>query len=203
MQTTRYRARDLADAHIIKMELKDFDYDLPPELIAQHPLTERDTSRLMVLGRTGGGVTHGGFNDIKECIKAGDLLVLNDTKVIPSRITGRKTTGGHVELLLVSKPSGSPGSPSSKDTWSCMAKPAKGLKPGTKLLFDKGISAKVTAPVDDNGLLAVTFEGMEEGKSVPETLGDVPLPPYIRRKTVAEDFKRYQTVRPSGSRYDT
>jgi S-adenosylmethionine:tRNA ribosyltransferase-isomerase len=182
------------DALSGKMELKDFYYDLPLELIAQHPLIERDTSRLMVLKKTSGKVTHGVFGDIKEYLKAGDLLVLNDTKVIPSRITGTKTTGGRVELLLVLKPSGSPGSPGSEDTWSCMAKPAKGLRPGTKLLFDKGISAKVTCPVDDNGLLIVTFEGMEEGKSVPETLGDVPLPPYIRRKTVAEDFKRYQTV---------
>lgn len=171
----------------MKMELKDFDYNLPPELIAQHPLKERDSSRLLVLGRTGGELTHGVFTDIKDYLKAGDLLVLNDTKVIPSRLVGTKETGGRVELLLVSKATGG------AEVWKCMARPLKGLKFGTKIAFDKGIGATVTDEADD-GLITLSFSGVEEGLSVPMALGDVPLPPYIRRGTVKDDSERYQTV---------
>ncbi|MDO8426057.1 MAG: S-adenosylmethionine:tRNA ribosyltransferase-isomerase, partial [Deltaproteobacteria bacterium] len=108
------------------MELKDFDFPLPEELIAQFPLKERDSSRLMVLSRTTGEVSHRGFKDLKEYLRAGDILILNDTKVFPARLIGGKPTGGKVELLLVKKLG------EGADTWSCLIKNSKGLSSGSR-----------------------------------------------------------------------
>lgn len=168
------------------MQLKDFDYHLPPELIAESPPEVRGSSRLLTLTRDG-NITHGVFSDLKGYLKAGDVLVLNDTRVIPARIYGRKESGGGVELLLVSR-TGPPEGP-----WRCMAKPAKGMRPGARLVFDRGITATVRG-IDDDGFVTVAFEGLDPGTEVYDALGEVPLPPYIRRPAGKEDSERYQTV---------
>lgn len=164
------------------MQLKDFTFDLPERLIAQSPLAKRDASRMMVVLRKDGAISHREFTHLPDYLRAGDLLVLNDTKVIPTRLLGVKPSGGKVELLLVEKTSIEP------EEWKCLAKPGKGLKPGTKVLFD-GVSAEMLGN-DDEGLFLCRFEG-------PLDLyrhGKVPLPPYIRREATTADSSRYQTV---------
>lgn len=165
------------------MELKDFEFDLPEGLIAQYPLGERDSSRLMVVDRRAGAVLHRHFRDIKEFLRPGDLLVLNDTRVIPARLPGKKATGGAVEVLLVEKTAAS--------VWRCLVRNSKGIKPGSRLSFDKGVEAVAIRP-DAEGMWVLRFPEGFEGKI--EELGKVPLPPYIRREPVEEDKKRYQTV---------
>lgn len=163
------------------MELKDFTFDLPERLIAQEPLAKRDASRMMVLSRKDGRVSHRMFAELTEFLKPGDLLVLNDTRVIPTRLLGRKATGGQVELLLVEKTEDA-------EEWKCLAKPGKGLKPGTRVSFD-GIFAEMLGQ-DSEGLFLCRF-------SQPLDLhkyGKVPLPPYIRRDATDADMSRYQTV---------
>ena len=164
------------------MQLKDFDYPLPEELIALRPLTERAASRLLVLDRATGAISHNRFSDITALLRPGDLLVLNDTLVIPARISGAKPTGGRVEVLLVERLEG-PG-----DRWSCLV---KGLK-GDKILFGDAIEAAVVRSGAD-GLYTLSFSGLG-GQSPAERLGAVPLPPYIKRPPDGADIARYQTV---------
>ncbi len=172
------------------MELKDFDYPLPAGLIAQRPLEQRDSSRLMVLQRSTGAISNRGFADIAGYLRAGDLLVLNDTKVIPARITGKKPTGGRVEVLLVERVGHSmPGVVGGDETWSCLVKPGKGTD---KILFDHGIEAEKVGSGPE-GLLTLRFKGLN-GVCLAERLGAVPLPPYIKREPDRLDQKRYQTV---------
>ena len=168
------------------MDLRDFTFDLPESLIAQEPLAERDSSRLMTVSRKTGAIGHRLFRDLPEYLKPGDLLVLNDTKVIPTRLIGAKPTGGKVELLLVEK------TPSGAEEWKCLARPAKGLKHGTKVLFE-GAGVVVEAEMlgqDDEGLFVCRFSGALDL----ERLGQVPLPPYIKRVATDADSRRYQTV---------
>lgn len=165
------------------MDLKDFTFDLPERLIAQEPLPERDSSRLMTLSRKDGSLSHRLFMDFPGLLRPGDLLVLNDTKVIPTRLLGVKPTGGRVELLLVEKTSSAP------EEWKCLAKPAKGLKPGTIVLFDDGVEAEMTGQ-DEEGLTTCRFSAPLDL----ERIGRVPLPPYIRRQATDADSSRYQTV---------
>lgn len=165
------------------MDLKDFTFDLPERLIAQEPLEKRDSSRMMVLNRKDGAVSHRAFTDLPEFLRPGDLLVLNDTRVIPTRLLGRKATGGQVELLLVERVSEGGG-----EEWTCLARPGKGLKTGTRVYFD-GIEAEMLGQVEE-GLFLCRFSG-------PLDLhmhGKVPLPPYIRRQPTEADISRYQTV---------
>jgi S-adenosylmethionine:tRNA ribosyltransferase-isomerase len=164
------------------MDLKDFTFDLPERLIAQEPLPERDSSRLMTLSRKTGTIGHRFFRDLPEFLRPGDLLVLNDTKVIPTRLIGAKPTGGKVELLLVEKTS------ETAEEWKCLAKPAKGLKPGTKALFS-GIEGEMLGQ-DEEGLFIFRFTGALDLMKI----GHVPLPPYIRREATGADSRRYQTV---------
>jgi len=165
------------------MNLSDFTFDLPERLIAQEPLGERDSSRLMTVSRTARALSHGSFRDFPGHLRSGDLLVLNDTRVIPTRLIGVKFTGGKLELLLVEKLSSG-----KTEEWKCLARPAKGLKPGTKALFG-GVEAEAIGQ-DDEGLFLFRF-------SCPldlYRLGKVPLPPYIKREALEEDSRRYQTV---------
>lgn len=164
------------------MELKDFTFDLPERLIAQEPLERRDASRMMVLSRADGAVSHRMFADLPGHLRPGDLLVLNDTRVIPTRLLGRKATGGRVELLLVEK------TPAPGEQWKCLARPGKGLRPGTRVLFD-GLSAEMLGQ-DEEGLFVCGFSGPLDL----DRLGSVPLPPYIRRQATDADSDRYQTV---------
>ena len=169
------------------MKLDDFDYALPEELIAQEPLAQRDASRLLVLHRDDGRIDHRGFRDVLEYLRAGDLLVLNDAKVIPARLLGKKVeTGGKVELVLT-MPLGDPAGTS----WRCIGQASKAIRAGMLLDFD-GLKAQVLASRGD-GAYDVRFEAQALGDEL-ERVGKIPLPPYIKREPGPADRDRYQTV---------
>lgn len=166
------------------MKTSDFSYDLPEELIAQTPLDRRDASRLLVLDKTTGAREHRHFSDIAEYLVPGDLLVLNDSRVIPARLLGARETGGAAELLLLNE----------KDDgrWECLARPGKRLKVGSKVIFGEG---ELTAFIDEvlpDGNRIVRFEYDGIFLEVLEKLGRMPLPPYIKKEL--QDGERYQTV---------
>ena len=169
------------------MELRksDFYFDLPEELIAQDPLEDRSSSRLLKLDKNTGEVTHHVFKDIIEYLNPGDCLVLNNTKVIPARLLGeREGTGAHVEVLLLKR--------READVWETLVKPGKKCKPGTRLVFGDGLlHAEVLETVEEgNRLIRFEYEGIFE--EVLDRLGEMPLPPYITHKL--QDKNRYQTV---------
>lgn len=167
------------------MDVKDFYFDLPQELIAQDPLEDRSASRLLVLNKHTGRVTHRHFRDIKEYLKPGDCLVINDTKVIPARLFGRKEdTGAVIELLLLKR--------RENDVWETLVKPGKKAKVGTKLIFGDGILCGEILDVVEEGnrLIQFQYEGIFE--EILDQLGEMPLPPYITHKL--KDKNRYQTV---------
>ncbi|MBI5562866.1 MAG: tRNA preQ1(34) S-adenosylmethionine ribosyltransferase-isomerase QueA [Deltaproteobacteria bacterium] len=166
------------------MDVKEFDYHLPEELIAQFPLERRDASRLMVLDRLTGAVRHAAFSDITGLLRKGDSLVLNDTRVMPARLLGHKGSGGRVELLLVRETR--PG------VWECMIRNSKGLKSGSRVFFDGGGSAR--AVEISEGICKCEFGSAQTPWELMERSGSVPLPPYIRRDATEEDRARYQTV---------
>ncbi|MBI5543150.1 MAG: tRNA preQ1(34) S-adenosylmethionine ribosyltransferase-isomerase QueA [Deltaproteobacteria bacterium] len=169
------------------MKLEDFDYALPEELIAQEPLAERDASRLLVLRRSDGRIEHRAFREVTEYLREGDLLVLNDAKVIPARLLGRKVdTGGKVELVLT-MPLGDPQGAS----WRCIGQASKAIRPGMRLDFE-GLGAEVLAALGD-GSYDVRFDAQDFGREL-ERVGRIPLPPYIKREPGAADRDRYQTV---------
>lgn len=165
------------------MKTKDFYYDLPKELIAQHPEEKRDHSRLLVLDKKTGEMEHKHFYDIKDYLKKGDLLVLNDTKVMPARIYGhREGKEEKIEFLLLNHKG---------DIWECLSKPGKKAKLGTKIIFSDKLSAEVVDISDDGSrFLKFEYEGIFE--EILDELGEMPLPPYITEKL--EDKNRYQTV---------
>ena len=166
------------------MKTSDFSYNLPEELIAQTPLEKRDGSRLLHLDRITGEVEHKHFFDLPDYLREGDCLVLNDSRVLPARLIGRRETGGVVEVVLL-KDLGN-------NTWECLTRPGRKTKPGTRLVFGEG---ELRATVSDcaqggNKLLRFEYEGIF--LEVLEQLGKMPLPPYI--KTELQDKERYQTV---------
>ena len=162
------------------MRTSDFTYELPQELIAQTPIERRDRSRLLVLDRSTGGVVHRRFHELTDLLRSGDLLVLNDSRVIPARLYGRRSdTGGKVELLLVRREG--PG------LWQCLARPARSLRPGIRLSFDGGLEARVR-DLSESGLRRIELND----ESLIERVGRVPLPPYIHAPL--DDPERYQTV---------
>lgn len=167
--------------------LADFDYALPPGLIAQVPLVERDASRLLVLQRGRGRTIHSTVRRLPEFLRAGDLLVFNDTRVRPARVFGRVPSGGSVELLLLDE--------LGAGVWRCLGKPAKRLRPGNELRFPAGIRAHVQAGLG-NGRVALAFSSPEDAWALQENHGEVPLPPYIKRPdgVLPLDEERYQTV---------
>ncbi|MCC8025185.1 MAG: tRNA preQ1(34) S-adenosylmethionine ribosyltransferase-isomerase QueA [Clostridium sp.] len=167
------------------MDVKDFYFDLPQELIAQDPLEDRSSSRLLVLDKDTGAVQHRIFKDIVEYLRPGDCLVINDTKVIPARLFGvKKDTGAKVEILLLKR--------REHDIWETLVKPGKKAKPGTELIFGEGLlTATVLETVDDgNRLIRFQYEGIFE--EILDQLGQMPLPPYITHEL--KDKNRYQTV---------
>lgn len=167
------------------MELKDFYYDLPQELIAQDPLEDRASSRLMVLDKSTGEVTHRTFRDIVEYLRPGDCLVLNNTKVIPARLMGNKVdTNAGIEVLLLKR--------HEKDVWETLVKPGKKAKPGAKISFGDGLLVGEVLDVVEEGnrLIKFSYEGIFE--EVLDRLGQMPLPPYITH--TLKDKNRYQTV---------
>lgn len=169
------------------MKVSEFDYELPKDLIAKFPAEPRDSSRLMVLHRNTGEIEHRIFRDIVGYLREGDLLVINDTKVIPARLFGRLETGGKVEVLLVRQVE--------PNLWEVMAKPSRKLREGRRIIFDGELSGVVKGYVGE-GKRLVEFE-IKSKKSFMEKLeeiGHVPLPPYIDREDTREDREKYQTV---------
>ena len=167
------------------MKVKDFYFDLPKELIAQHPLEKRDESKLMVLNKKNGEVEHKVFKDIIDYLNPGDCLVLNDTRVMPARLYGAKEdSGGKMEFLLLKR--------YEDDIWETLVKPGKRGKVGAKFVFGNGELKAEIVEVLDNGNRKVKFyyDGIFE--EVLDRLGEMPLPPYIEEKL--EDRERYQTV---------
>ncbi len=169
------------------MELKksDFYFDLPPELIAQAPLEDRSSSRLLVLDRASGVVSHSVFREITDYLQPGDCLVLNNTRVIPARLLGvREETGAHVEVLLLKR--------RENDVWETLVKPGKKCRPGTRLVFGDGLlRAEILETVEEgNRLIRFSYEGIWE--EMLDRLGEMPLPPYITHRL--QDKNRYQTV---------
>lgn len=167
------------------MKVSDFDFYLPEELIAQHPLEKRDESRLMVLDKKTGEIEHKKFYDIIDYLNKGDTLVLNNTRVMPARLIGEKeNTGGKIEFLLLKRVEG--------DKWECLAKPGKSAREGRKFTFGNGLLKAEVIEVLENGNRIVEFyyEGIFE--QVLDSLGEMPLPPYIHEKL--DDKERYQTV---------
>ncbi len=168
------------------MQLADFDYELPPELIAQEPLARRDNARLMLLDRTSGEIGERTVAAFPEFLRAGDLLVLNNTRVIPARLFGRKASGGRVEIFLVRR------APGEGETWSCLLRSSKPSRPGTSILLPEGMVATVTG--GDGESRTVSFEPAEDFPAWLERHGRMPLPPYIKRDDASFDRERYQTV---------
>ncbi|MDT8440539.1 MAG: tRNA preQ1(34) S-adenosylmethionine ribosyltransferase-isomerase QueA [Desulfuromonadales bacterium] len=169
------------------MLLTDFDYNLPEELVAQAPLAERSASRLLVVACNGAELQHSRFADLVQWLRPGDLLVRNETRVIPARLLGRKESGGRVELLLVRPLAGA-------DTlWQCLGKSSKPLRQETAILFAGGVRATIEAVLGD-GQLAVRFDGSADFAAFLDEHGHIPLPPYIRRADSGLDRDRYQTV---------
>ena len=167
------------------MNINDFDYELPKELIAQTPLKERDSSRLLILDKNTGKIKHESFSNIINYLNEGDVLVLNDTKVIPARLIGLKEeTGAVIELLLL-KDLGD-------DTWECLSKPAKRLKVGTVISFGNGELKALVIDKFEEGLTHVKLIYNGILMEILDNLGSMPLPPYIHEKLLDKD--RYQTV---------
>ena len=167
------------------MKTSDFYYDLPQELIAQDPLEDRSSSRLMHLSLKDGSIEHRHFTDILDYLHKGDCLVINDTKVIPARLIGEKEgTGGKVEVLLLKR--------KGNDVWETLVKPGKKCRPGARVVFGNGeLKAEIVDVLEDgNRLVHFEYEGIFE--EVLDRLGQMPLPPYITHKL--QDKNRYQTV---------
>ena len=166
------------------MKTSDFYYDLPEELIAQTPLQQRDSSRLLVLGKESGEVSHRHFYDIIDYLQPGDCLVMNNSRVLPARLLGRRPTGGAVEVLLLRD--------LGDKRWECLVKPGKKMQVGQEVIFGNGeLTATVTAVQEDgNRVVEFHYEGIF--LEVLERLGKMPLPPYIKAELA--DQERYQTV---------
>lgn len=167
------------------MKRQDFYYELPEELIAQEPLKDRSSSRLMVLDRKTGEITHKVFKDILQYVKKGDCLVINDTRVLPARLIGhRKETGGKVEILLLVR--------KNLDEWEVLVRPGRKAKPGDRIEFGEGkLEAEILEVIEGgNRIVKFHYDGIFE--SILDELGDMPLPPYITHEL--EDKERYQTV---------
>lgn len=171
------------------MEVKDYDFYLPEELIAQKPSERRDHSRLLVLNKSKsyksyGAIEHKQFFQCLDYLNPNDLLIFNDTKVLPARLLGKKDTGAKVEVMLLNEVS--------TGTWECLAKPGKKLKEGTIVFFERGLEGTIQSDTDFGGkTIKFNIHGVDFLETIDE-IGELPLPPYIKEKP--EDFGRYQTV---------
>ena len=168
-----------------ELRKSDFYFDLPEELIAQDPLEDRASSRLLLLNKSNGGIEHHVFKEIVDYLRPGDCLVLNNTKVLPARLMGvKEETGAAIEVHLLKR--------KEKDLWETLVKPGKKARPGTRIVFGDGcLRAEVVDVVEEgNRLIRFTYEGIFE--EVLDRLGEMPLPPYITHKL--QDKNRYQTV---------
>ncbi len=165
------------------MLVTDFDYELPQERIAQHPMEPRDHSRLLVVDKHTGAIEHKHFFDLPDYLKPGDVLVFNDTRVIPARLHGTKDTGAHVEVFLLTRKNAT--------DWEVLVRPGKKLQVGAKINFSDELSCEVTEHTDFGGrVVRFKYDGIFE--EILDRLGETPLPPYITAPL--EDKERYQTV---------
>lgn len=178
----------------------DFDFQLPPELIAQAPLPARDGSRLLHVRRPSGALHHRQFRELPSLLRAGDLLVFNDSRVIPARLLGKKVgTGGKCELLLI-RPAGEVDTAEALkaeaggSVWVCLGQSSKGFKPGMRLEFDAGLTAEVLEAVGGGEYRVRFTSSLASLEAAIERAGRLPLPPYITRDVQADDAQRYQTV---------
>ena len=166
-----------------KLSTDMFDYELPKEFIAQTPVEPRDHSRLLVYNRQTDSIQHRHFYNLPEYLRAGDVLVINETRVLPARLMGKRETGGIIELLLLNR--------REKDIWETLARPGRRIRPGERLIFSEKLSADVLRILEDGGrLVRFNYEGIFE--EILDELGHMPLPPYITERL--EDKERYQTV---------
>ena len=166
------------------MRTHDFFYELPQELIAQTPLSERDSSRLLVMHRADGSLEHRLFHDLPDYLRPGDCLVLNNSRVLPARLLGKRSSGGAVEVLLL-KDTGS-------DIWECLTKPGRKTPVGAELSFGEGLLTATVVGAKDDGNKLVQFHYTGIFLELLEQLGKMPLPPYIKEEL--QDQERYQTV---------
>ncbi len=167
------------------MNVKDFYFDLPQELIAQDPLEDRSSSRLLVMDKNTGQIAHRTFRDIMDYLKPGDCLVINDTRVIPARLFGaREDTGARIEVLLLKR--------KEEDIWETLVKPGKKCRPGAKLVFGDGLLKGTVLDVVEEGNRRIRFQYDGIFEEVLDQLGQMPLPPYITHEL--KDKNRYQTV---------
>ena len=165
------------------MKVTDFNYELPQELIAQHPMEPRDHSRLLVVNKKNGALEHRHFYDLTDYLRPGDLLVFNDTRVIPARLHGTKDTGAHVEVFLLTRRDAT--------DWEVLVRPGKKLQAGAKIKFSDELSCEVIEHTDFGGrVVRFAYDGVFE--EILDRLGETPLPPYITAPL--EDKERYQTV---------
>lgn len=165
------------------MLLSDFDYELPEELIAQRPIEPRNASRLMIVDPARQMIAHEHFYDLQKFLRAGDALIFNDTRVIPARLIGHKSTGARVEVFLLRRLDAT--------TWESLVKPGRKIAEGTEISFGDELSCKVVGPTDFGGrVVEFKFNGVFE--EILDRLGETPLPPYIHTKL--DDSERYQTV---------
>ena len=162
-----------------------YHYHLPPELIAYEPKEQRSQSRLLHLNKATGAVSHQMFSDLPSFLQQGDLLVLNNTKVIPARLMGQKSTGAEVEVFLLNQ--------LSESRWECLVKPGRRLKPGAEVIFSDQLSCKVIDYAAEGGRI-VEFAWQGDFWQILEQVGSMPLPPYIKRQATAKDKETYQTV---------
>ncbi len=173
--------------------LSDYAFDLPGALIAQRPADRRDGARMLVLDRAAGTVADRHFTDLGDYLAPGDALVLNDTRVVPARLVGRRPTGGRAELFLVER--------RADGTWEALAKPGRRLQPGADVLFDGGLAATIEAVVEETGRRVVRFSSggapfpdADAERDALDAIGRMPLPHYVDRDADAADAERYQTV---------
>lgn len=165
------------------MKLSDFQYDLPPERIAQNPVTPRDACKLLILNRKTGEVRHDVFRNLPDYLFPDDLLVLNNTEVMPARLYGKKSSGGNVELLLLRE--------IERNVWDCLVRPGRRLPVGTALEFDRGVEAEIIDR-SDNGTRRVRFFRTDDIRMDLPKIGEIPYPPYV--KSFSSDPGTYQTV---------
>jgi S-adenosylmethionine:tRNA ribosyltransferase-isomerase len=173
------------------MKLSDFDYDYPKNLIAKYPAEPRDSSRLMVVDRAAGSITHRVFTDLPEYFGEGDVMIVNDTKVFPARLYGNKEkTGARIEVFLLRELN-----PDSR-LWDVIVDPARKIRIGNKLYFDNGLVAEVIDNTTSRGrTIRFVFEGPnDELYRLIDEIGNTPIPPYIKRKVEPDDRERYQTI---------
>ena len=176
-------------------KLSDYNYHLPPQRIAQHPVDPRDHSRLMVVARAGGAVSHHHFKDLPSLLHPGDLLVTNNTRVVPARMLGRKASGGKIEALALNMNESRRGGGPHTLLLECLIKASKAPRPGTTVIFDTGIEARIVE--GGEGRYTLAFDHQGDSLSLLERIGEVPLPPYIRRENRPgdnTDRDTYQTI---------